>query len=417
MAVINSTASTDENDACDPITNGASLAGKIAVIRRGACEFGFKALAAEDEGAVAVIMVNNVAGDPIAMGGGAVGGSVTIPLFMLSSTDGEALITELATGAVTNGTINGGNLSLDKDGSLDNGIIGHEYGHGISNRLTAGPSNTGCLGNAEQMGEGWSDYVGMMITIEPGDQGSDARGIGTFATGAAITGTGIRPTQYSTDMSVNGSTYNTTRSVSIPHGVGYVWATMIWDMTWDLIDANGGTIGDVYTGTAGNNIAMQLVLDGMKLQGCQPGFVDGRDAILEADVLNNGGANQCLIWSAFARRGLGFSAVQGSSNNVNDGVEAFDMPPSCVLGTSEVDSNSNFSIYPNPSNGNISISSILDVGDVTISIVDLNGRVVFTQNVELHNTVNINAESLNTGVYIIQINGNNYAHTAKLIIR
>jgi hypothetical protein len=318
-----------------------------------------------------------------------------------------------------NGTINGTNISLDKDGSLDNGIIGHEYGHGISNRLTAGPSNTGCLNNSEQMGEGWSDYVGMMITIEPGDQGADARGIGTFATGAPITGGGIRPTHYSTDMSINNSTYNRISSVSIPHGVGYVWATMIWDMTWDLIDANGGTIGDVYTGTSGNNIAMQLVLDGMKLQPCNPGFVDGRDAILLADRLSNGGANQCLIWEAFARRGLGVSAVQGSSNNVNDGTEAFDVPttPGCLLSTSEVDINSNFSIYPNPSNGNINISSIVDAGDVTISIVDLNGRTVFTQNVELYNSVNINAESLNTGVYIVQINGNNYTHTAKLIIK
>ena len=416
----NSTASTDINDACDPIINGASLAGKIVVIRRGACEFGFKSLAAENEGAIAVIMVNNVAGDAIVMGGGAVGASVTIPLFMVNNTDGEALIAELASGAVVNGTINGSNIALDKDGSLDNGIIGHEYGHGISNRLTAGPSNTGCLGNSEQMGEGWSDYVGMIITIEPGDQGSDARGIGTFATGAPITGGGIRPTQYTTDMSVNGSTYNTIRSVSIPHGVGYVWATMIWDMTWDLIDANGGTIGDFYTGTAGNNIAMQLVLDGMKLQGCNPGFIDGRDAILLADRLSNGGENQCLIWEAFARRGLGVSATQGSSNNVNDGVEAFDVPstPDClILATSDVGFENNFSIYPNPSNGNININSILDAGDVTITIVDLNGRTVFTQDVELSNSVNINAENLNTGVYIVQINGDNYAHTAKLIIK
>jgi hypothetical protein len=193
---------------------------------------------------------------------------------------------------------------------------------------------------------------------------------------------------------------------------------MIWDMTWDLIDANGGTIGDVYTGTSGNNIAMQLVLDGMKLQPCNPGFVDGRDAILLADRLSNGGANQCLIWEAFARRGLGVSAVQGSSNNVNDGVEAFDIPASCgVLSASDVDADSNFSIYPNPSNGNININSVVDAGDATISIVDLNGRTVFTQNVELHNSVNINAESLKTGVYIIQINGDNYSHKAKLIIK
>ena len=72
--------STDPNDGCDNITNAGALAGKIVVIRRGECEFGFKALAAQNEGAVAVIMVNNVPGAPIIMGGGAVGGSVTIPL-------------------------------------------------------------------------------------------------------------------------------------------------------------------------------------------------------------------------------------------------------------------------------------------------------------------------------------------------
>jgi hypothetical protein len=338
---------------------------------------------------------------------------------MITDVDGEALITELMS-ATVNGTISGANASLDRDGSLDNGIIGHEYGHGISNRLTGGPGNTGCLSNQEQMGEGWSDYVGMMITIEPGDQGTDARGIGTFATGNPITGGGIREAPYSKDFAVNDYTYaDVNGNVSVPHGVGFVWATMIWDMTWDLIEANGGTIGDVYGGTSGNNIAMQLVVDGMKLQACSPGFVDGRDAILLADRLSNGGANQCLIWEAFARRGLGLSASQGSSQSLSDGVEAFDVPstPGCLLGTSEIGFESNFSIYPNPSNGNINISSILDAGDVTISIVDLNGRKVFTQEVELQSSVNINAEGLKTGVYILQINGNNYTHTAKLIIK
>ena len=52
----------------------------------------------------------------------------------------------------------------DVDGSFDNGVVVHEYGHGISNRLTGGPSQAGCLGNAEQMGEGWSDYYALLLT-------------------------------------------------------------------------------------------------------------------------------------------------------------------------------------------------------------------------------------------------------------
>jgi len=72
------------------------------------------------------------------------------------------------------------------------------------------------------------------------------------------------------------------------------------------------------------------VIDGMKLQACDPGFIDGRDAILAADIINNNGVNQCLIWEVFARRGLGWSAEQGSNNNRNDGKQAFDMAPECT---------------------------------------------------------------------------------------
>jgi hypothetical protein len=71
---------------------------------------------------------------------------------------------------------------------------------------------------------------------------------------------------------------------------------------------------------------MQLVIDGLKLTPCNPGFVDGRDAILLADQINNGGANQAYIWAAFARRGLGAGASQGSSSSRTDQTQAFDTP-------------------------------------------------------------------------------------------
>ncbi len=116
--------------------------------------------------------------------------------------------------------------------------------------------------------------------------------------------------------------------MAVPHGVGEVWATMLWDLYWAMVDEYGWT-ANLNTGNAGNTKAIQLVTDGLKQQVCSPGFADARDAILDADVADNGGANQCLIWETFARRGLGFSAVQGSSNSVDDNTEAFDLPPSC----------------------------------------------------------------------------------------
>jgi hypothetical protein len=216
-----------------------------------------------------------------------------------------------------------------RDGDLDNNIIAHEYGHGISSRLTGGPG-TNCLNNVEQMGEGWSDWFALMMTIEPGDQGTDLRGIGSYVFGQSPEGPGIRPYLYSTDMSINPHTYNSIMTEGPPHGTGSVWTAMIWDMSWALIERYGFD-PDLYSGTGGNNIAMQLVIDGLKLQGCLPGFVSGRNGILLADQNNYGGANQCLIWEVFARRGLGNSASQGNTNDLFDGTEAFNLPSQCQL--------------------------------------------------------------------------------------
>ena len=70
-----------------------------------------------------------------------------------------------------------------------------------------------------------------------------------------------------------------------------------------------------------------MVIDGLKGQACSPGFEDGRNAILEADTTLSGGDNGDIIWNVFARRGMGYSADQGSTNNRSDGSEAFDLPP------------------------------------------------------------------------------------------
>jgi len=102
-----------------------------------------------------------------------------------------------------NVSVPGIGMSFDIDGEFDNGIIAHEYGHGISNRLTGGRTNTGCLSNAEQMGEGWSDFYALILTMTNSDFATQSRGIGTFAIGESVAGPGIRPAPYSTDMIVN----------------------------------------------------------------------------------------------------------------------------------------------------------------------------------------------------------------------
>ena len=88
---------------CSALTNGAALSGKIALIRRGTCTFVIKVKAAQDAGATAVIMMNNIDGQPIPMGG--TDATITIPSVMISKADGDALEAALAGGAV-NATLN-----------------------------------------------------------------------------------------------------------------------------------------------------------------------------------------------------------------------------------------------------------------------------------------------------------------------
>jgi PKD repeat protein len=352
---------TGNTELCGPAGNAADIAGKIAIVDRGSCNFTDKVLNAQAAGAVAVAVVNNVPNGLTVMGGAAPG--ITIPSFMITQTDGNTIKAVLNSGTAVNATLGQfGDESGFRDGSFDNGIIVHEYVHGLTNRLTGGPSVTFCLGNEEQMGEGWSDWYGAMLTMDINAANPQYRPIGTFATSEPITGGGIRPAPYDTSFAINDYTYAdvSSTSLSVPHGVGFVWGTMLWDLTWAFIDEYGHD-EDLYNGTGGNNMALQLVTDALKLQVCEPGFVDGRDAILLADELNFDGANQCLIWRVFARRGLGWNASQGSSQSRSDGVAAFNIPPICMDASS-------------PPTANFE-ASVLQTCDGIVSFTDLSENV------------------------------------------
>ncbi len=181
----------------------------------------------------------------------------------------------------------------DRDGDIDNGIIAHEYGHGISNRLVGGPGNVDCLDNNQQPGEGLSDWWSMFLT-QPNDTSSAARlrGIGTYALNQPVTGIGIRQDYYDGDPAVNAEpqentwTYQNISGAAIPHGVGSRWAQAYWQVSWALIDARGYN-PDLYdyTGTladAGNIRAMFYIIEGLKNTVCSPAFTDVRDGILAA---------------------------------------------------------------------------------------------------------------------------------------
>ena len=333
------------SDGCEPFTLPGEPTEEpddvttIALVDRGTCTFVTKVKNAQNAGAEAAVVANNNPDPPFGMGGA--DPSIEIPSIMISQADGTTIKPALPAPASLEPNQN---LQPDRDSDFDSGVIIHEYGHGVSNRLTGGPGNAGCLQNAEQMGEGWSDFLALMLTQRGSDTPTTSRGVGNYVIFEGADGNGIRPTPYTTDMSEDGnpSTYQDVIdtdgvTLSIPHGVGYVWATMLWEMNWNLIDAHGFN-PDIYEAwtEGGNNLTLQLVIDGMKFQRCSPGFVDGRNAILEADLALTGGENDCLIWQAFAKRGLGFSAEQRSSKKTGDGTAAFDLPAHCGGGSAGV---------------------------------------------------------------------------------
>jgi hypothetical protein len=230
----------------------------------------------------------------------------------------------------------------DRDIALDSTVVVHEFTHGISNRLTGGPANANALLSIQSggMGEGWSDWLGMLLTIAPGETRNTARTVGEWNFPG-----GLRRQPYSFDLAIDPLTlddFNGGFPNNEVHNAGEIWASTLWDLSWLLIDKYGFD-NDWYNGDGGNNLVMQLVLDGMKLQPANPSFLEARDAIIAADVALNGGVNYTEIWTAFARRGMGLFADDGASAAATVVFESFVMPPplSGVSGTVYEDVNLN----------------------------------------------------------------------------
>lgn len=120
-------------EGCNTLINASEVAGKIAVIYRNTCEFGLKALNAQNAGALGVIILNR---DPevIGMGAGVSGASVTIPVVMLSSIDGQTLTNEMANGPVVVFIGNKAGLHPN-DISLDDRLLLVPPYHGVHSLL------------------------------------------------------------------------------------------------------------------------------------------------------------------------------------------------------------------------------------------------------------------------------------------
>jgi len=219
---------------------------------------------------------------------------------------------------------------------------------------------------------------------------------------------------------MNPVTFSMTNTFAVPHGVGSVWASMLWDLTWAYVGKYGFN-PNIYSGNGGNNKVLQIVIDALKLQPCFPSFVDGRDAILAADQAITGGEDYCMIWEVFARRGLGFSASSGDAFSAEDQTESFDVPapgPNCTLGIDYAHNQNLITVSPNPSIGVFSIKIQSFNGMISYQIYDLNGRkITEKRSVNFTNETQVNLGSLQAGAYFIKIDAETFSVTKKIIIK
>ncbi|EKD16128.1 uncharacterized protein L3040_007782 [Drepanopeziza brunnea f. sp. 'multigermtubi'] len=195
----------------------------------------------------------------------------------------------------------------------------------------------GDLGNDPSggMGEGWGDFYAIAISLKARETRAADRAMGDWINSDPA---GIRTYRYSTRLATNPRTYASVNTQSRVHTIGTTWAAILYAVLWNLIDEHGITASRTPTvdadgaPTDGRYLAMKLVMDGMALQPGSPTFITARNAIIDADLALTGGANRCLLWKAFARRGLGSAAAAAAAaqgTGANRRIEDYSLPSGC----------------------------------------------------------------------------------------
>ena len=244
----------------------------------------------------------------------------------------------------------------DRDGSLETDVFIHELTHGTSNRL----HNNGSGLNSQQaggMGEGWSDYYARAIASTADEDVNGVYAAGNYVTlllSPTFTDNyyyGIRRFPYAvkTNLGANGKPHNPMTFGDIDlqqinalndgayppspvigitanevHNIGAVWCMMLLEVRARMIARLGWA--------AGNDRALQVVTDGMKLDPVNPTIIQARDSIIAADNAGFAGADVADIRNGFATRGAGAGATTTTySSSYFTIVESF--YPSSAAGT------------------------------------------------------------------------------------
>lgn len=313
-------------DACQAIQH--DLSGTIALIDRGSCTFKTKVTAAEAAGAVGAIIVNNdpMAG-PMFMAGNN-NNAPSIGVLSMSLEDGADMKAALLNGPVT--------ATLQRipgvrhDGTIDNMIVAHEWGHYIHHRLTLCSTNQ-CGGQSE----GWGDFMSLFLAVRGDDDWAGTYADAIYApTSSSDPGYfGLRRAAYSVDPTKNALSFThiqdgedlpTTfplQPLGAPnsevHRTGEIWASMLFEGYYRLLMRTAGPNPAYGFAEAQRRMADYMVA-GMKLAPPDPTFTEQRDAVLAAASASDLD-DMLALAEGFAARGAGSCAVsppRDSTDNV-----------------------------------------------------------------------------------------------------
>ena len=228
------------------------------------------------------------------------------------------------------------------DGSLDFGIVGHEYTHAISNRMVAGPDEGLTSEQGGAMGESWGDLNAAEYQFSHGlDNGGNIWAVGVYATqnkDVAIRDFAIN------DNPLNYSDYGFDTTGPEVHADGEIWNGTQWEVRQALVDQWNKkypykdaklqrycSVSQVANGPRhasscpGNRRWIQLIFDSFLLQQGATSMLDARDAMIAADKMRFKGEDVKSMWAAFAKRGMGFGASVKNGDDT-DPVPSFATP-------------------------------------------------------------------------------------------
>lgn len=325
-AVLVSDPEAPVNDGCQAVADPSTVQGKIVLVKMGyepgetpTCKSIQRAALLQAAGAKGMIFIDST--DRVPKLGGDWPEEVTLPALSLNKTNGELLLAEMQNGPVQ--VTMERDKAAELDGSIDNQVVAHEWGHYTHLRLVS-CGGTGCFG----MSEGWADFFALHMSLKEGDDFNGVYPLAVYASSGGLVDPfyfGLRRYPYSLDKKINPLMFNhiadgealpspddipqklSGQPNSEVHNAGEVWAQLLFAVERELHEVNK-TKDKPLSWDGVHRLMGEYLIAGMKLTPPQPTWTEQRDAIM-AVARARDPKDFAAMARGFSSRGMGTCAV------------------------------------------------------------------------------------------------------------